>query len=45
MVGLMVELLLEHAELGHSLLEPVVLQRDAGVAGERVEQAEILVVE
>jgi len=44
-VGLVMQLLLEDAELQHRLLEPVVLERDAGVVGQRVEQPEILAVE
>ena len=44
-VGLVMELLLKHAELRDGLFEPVVLERDARVAGERVEQAEVLMIE
>ena len=41
-VGLVVELLLERVELRDGLLEPVVLQRHAGVVGEHLEQALVL---
>ena len=41
-VGLMMELLLERAQLGHGLLEPVVLQRHAGVVGQHLEQSPVL---
>ena len=41
-VGLMMELLLERAQLGHGLLQPVVLQRHAGVVGEHFEQSPVL---
>ena len=41
-VGLVVELLLERAQLDHGLLEPVVLQRHAGVVGEHLEQPLVL---
>ena len=44
-IGLMLELLLEDAQLEHRLLEPVVLQRHARVARQRVQQAEVVVVE
>ena len=44
-VGLMVELLLEDAELEDGLLEAVVLESDARVGGERLEQLQIVVVE
>ena len=44
-VGLVVELLLEDRQLHDGLLEAVVLERDARVAGERVEQSQVVVVE
>ena len=37
-VGLVVELVLQVAQLGDGLLEAVVLERDAGVGGQRLEQ-------
>ena len=44
-VGLVMELLLEHAQLEHRLFEPVVLEGDAGVAREGVEQPQVVVIE
>ena len=41
MVGLVLELALELAQLPHRLLEAVVLQRDRGVGGERLEQPQV----
>ena len=43
--GLVVELLLELAKLVDRLLEPVVLERDACVVGERLEQIQVLLAE
>ena len=42
---LALELVLERLELAHGLLEAVVLERDRHVAGERLEQAQVLVGE
>ena len=42
---LALELLLERLELAHGLLEAVVLERDRHVAGERLEQPQVLVGE
>ena len=44
-VGLVVQALLEVAQLGHGLLEAVELQRGAGVGRERLEQREVVAVE
>ena len=41
-VGLVVQLLLQIAQLGDGLLEPVVLERGARVRGERVEQRQVV---
>ena len=43
--GLVVQLLLELAQLQDRLLEAVVLERDAGVVGERLEQLQVVVAE
>ena len=40
-VGLVLELALELAQLPHRLLEAVVLERDRGVGGERLEQPQV----
>ena len=39
---LVAELLLQRAAILDGLLEPVVLQRDSGVVGQRLEQAEVV---
>ena len=44
-VGLVAELLLEPGELGQRLLELPVLERDADLVGERLEQAQVVVAE
>ena len=43
--GLVVQLLLQLAQLEHRLLQPVVLERHAGVVGERLEQLQVVVAE
>ena len=44
-VGLVAELLLEPRELGQRLLELAVLERDRGLVGERLEEAQVVVGE
>ena len=42
MVGLVVQLVLQRLQLVDGLLEPVVLQRDGGVVGQRLQQAQVV---
>ena len=45
MIGLVAELLLQSRELRQRLLELAVLERDCGVVGKGLEQAQIVVAE